>query len=291
MLRQLFITVGFASSLTFAQDLIAPDATFVQLDTGMKLVEGPLWLPDGRLIASEIRGNVVHAYDAEGNQLEPFLQPSGNANGHALDLEGRVIQAEHDRRVTRIEADGSVTVLAESYEGKRLNSPNDVAVKSDGTIYFTDPPFGLGKNKGDLGFQGIYRLNPETSELTLLNQDFEQPNGLAFSPDESILYVTDTKSKALLAFPVGADGTLGEGQTIGKGADGLRVDASGNIWVTSGAEDVYIYAPDGTLLETLRLPEPTTNLTFGGESGQTLFVTTIYSIFKIETLTTEAPRP
>jgi gluconolactonase len=291
MLRQCLIVVGLIGSLTFAQDLLAPDATFVQLDTGMKLVEGPLWLPDGRLIASEIRANTVHAYDAQGNQLEPFLQPSGNANGHALDLEGRVIQAEHDRRVTRIEADGSVTVLAESYEGKRLNSPNDVAVKSDGTIYFTDPAFGLGKNKGDLGFQGIYRLNPETSELVLLNQEFEQPNGIAFSPDESILYVTDSKTKALLAFPVNADGTLGESQVIGKGADGLRVDANGNIWVTSGAEDVYVYAPDGTLLETLRLPEPTTNLTFGGESGQTLFVTTIYSIFKIETLTTEASRP
>jgi gluconolactonase len=259
--------------------LISPDSKIETVVTGNNLFEGPLWLPNGRWIVSEITANTVWQFDASGNKTV-FLQPSNNANGHALDAGGNIIQAEHgSASLVQIALDGKRAVLADRFEGKRFNSPNDMAVKRDGTIWFSDPTFGLGDRKSELGFTGVFKFDPKTGAVTLLNRTLDKPNGIAFSLDEQTVYIS--ASGRVTAFPISADGTLGEGKDFGAGNDGLKVDAFGNVWSTGG-NSVEIYTPAGQLLGSIPTPEATTNLAFGGPSGKTVYITTFKGVYRIE---------
>ena len=264
-----------------------------KISTGFTFTEGPVWSKEeGCLFFSDIPENKIWRWtEDEGKEI--YREPSGKSNGLTLDEEGRLLACEHaNRRVSRTEEDGSVTSLVETYEGKRLNSPNDLVVASDGTIYFTDPPYGLeGQDGGyrdkELPFQGLYRLESEEGELTLLAKDFEKPNGLAFSPDESLLYVDDTDRGHVRKFPVNEDGTLGKGdlfvQLKGKregNVDGMKVDEEGNVYVT-GPGGIWVFAPDGKGLGRIEVPEVAANLAWG-EEGKTLFITASTSLYRIK---------
>ncbi len=184
-----------------------------RIATGFKFTEGPLWHPDGYLLFSDITGNTIYKWTPDG-MIEPFRSPSGYSNGLTFDKQGRLIVCEHsNRRITRTDLDGTVVVLADKYDGKRLNSPNDAVVSSDGSIYFTDPPYGLTAQHGvpgtqELSFQGVYRILPDGKTFELLMNNIHRPNGLAFSPDEKVMYIADTERSTVYAFDVQPDGTL-----------------------------------------------------------------------------------
>jgi gluconolactonase len=258
--------------------------------------EGPVWFADHEcLLWSDIPSNRIMRLAADGS-VSVFRADSNHTNGNTRDRQGRLISCEHSsRRVTRTEVDGTITVLADSFEGKPLNSPNDVAVRSDGTIWFTDPDYGIRlhipdgakKQSGDF----VFRLDPESGALTAVAKDFDKPNGLAFSPDERVLYVADSaitdgpgKNSHIRRFDVRDDGTLRGGEvfatTIGV-PDGMRVDVEGNVWASAGAK-VDVYAPDGTLLgQIVDFPAPVTNLAFGGRDHDRIFVTAGGSLFAV----------
>jgi len=265
-------------------------ASVTQLATGYKFTEGPVWRADGTLLFSDIPANRI--YTGTG---EVFREPSGNSNGLTLDREGRLIAAEHsNRRVSRTEEDGAITVLADNFEGKKFNSPNDVIVRSDGMIFFTDPPYGLegGMQNSELGFVGLYALDPETKKVTLLSKDFKKPNGLCLSPDEKTLYVADTEGDHvpsdvtgdIMAFARNEEGTYGGGTLFCQlpYPDGIKSDVQGNIWATC-TDGVNVYSPDGTLLETVLVPEGPANCTFGGPDGKTLYITARTSVYTAKT--------
>jgi gluconolactonase len=266
------------------RSLVAPGAKVKQFASGLQFAEGPLWLPDGRLIVSEVVGNAVLVFDAAGHKSD-FRRPSNVANGHALDSDGSVVEAEMgggtgQGMITRIAADGSVTVLADSFQGKRFNAPNDLIVKRDGTIWFTDPNFNA--SAAEIGFTGVYRLDPESKVVTLLTKTLTAPNGIAFSPDEKTLYVSDTTNSTIYSFPVAADSTLGPGKKFGVGCDGIGVDERGNVWATTCGPSLTITDPAGTQIRTVGVGGGTSNLAWGGADGRTLFVTTeggdVYSL-------------
>ncbi|MGH8727123.1 MAG: SMP-30/gluconolactonase/LRE family protein [Burkholderiales bacterium] len=289
--------------------LLSRDAKVEKIADGFTWVEGPVWNKrEGYLLLSDIPNNSVYKW-RRGKGVSVFMHPSGytgsapfegrepGANGLTFDREGRLILAEHgDRRLARLEPDGSKTTLASHYEGKRLNSPNDVVFKSNGDLYFTDPPFGLPKAFDDpakeLPHQGVYRLKPD-GEIALLIDDLKAPNGIAFSPDENTLYVTDVAAGRWLAYPVDDDGTLGAGKVFadanpfrknGKGgADGLKVDARGNLFAT-GPGGLYVFAPDATLLGRIDFGVPAGNVAWG-EDGSVLYITANTGVYRIETRT------
>jgi gluconolactonase len=265
---------------------------------GPHWLEGPLWdRQRGHLLFSDVKANAIWSWQRDGG-VQLYMQPSGytgdqpfagqepGSNGLAFDSQGRLLICEHgDRRVRRLEADGSKTVLADHYQGRRLNSPNDLVCRSNGDIYFTDPPFGLPRQFDDpgreLSFSGVYRLSA-SGELTLLLDELKAPNGIGFSPDEKTLYLADGNQdrSAWLAYPLMEDSTLGRGRVLLDvtgasgfgGPDGLEVDHLGNIFGT-GREAVFVIAADGTHLGTIRTGAITTNVGWG-EDGSTLFVTT-----------------
>ncbi len=270
-----------------------------KLYTGARWVEGPVYFADGDFVLfSDIPNNRILRW-IEGLGTTVYRQPSNNSNGNTRDREGRLITCEHgSRRVTRTEYDGTVTVLADRYQGKRLNSPNDVVVKSDGTIWFTDPPYGIltdyegQKEESELGTNYVFRFDPKSGDLAVVSDDFDRPNGLAFSPDESLLYVSDTGrsdspegpphiralevkgGKELEASRIFAD--MSEGSS-----DGFRLDTGGNIW-TSAGKGVNCYNAQGDLLLRIHVPERVSNLVFGGPKRNRLFITahrSLYSIF------------
>ena len=219
-----------------------------------------------------------------------FLKPSGHSNGLSLDRQGRLLLCEHDRRLTRLEDDGSKTVLADQYEGKRLNSPNDLAVKSDGSIYFTDPPYGLpDRTEGkELDYCGVYKLTD--NELTLLDDNIPLPNGLAFSPDEKTLYVADSGSARVYAYDV--TGGLENkrvfaelGAVDGTGAaDGMKVDVDGNVFCT-GPGGIHVMNPEGIMIGIIVCPEIPANIAWGGDDYRTLFITARTGLYSMKVLT------
>jgi gluconolactonase len=285
-------------------DLVARDATVERVATGLSFVEGPIWDRDALLFSDIPNHRIVRWRELpEGPEVTTFA--TGPSNGLALDLDGSILVAEDaGRRVSRIATDGSRTVLAEHYQGKRLNSPNDIVVKSDGSIYFTDPPFGFSPTPTtsasprrdpdwwakmipgkELTMNGVYRLTPD-GRLTLLAENFATPNGLAFSPDEKKLYVDDSVRRQLRVFEVMADGTVSNGRVLVDMSspdagvpDGMKVDAAGNIFVT-GPGGIWVCRPNGEVLGRLRFPELPTNLAWG-EDGQTLFVTARTSVYRV----------
>ncbi len=263
---------------------LSPGARIEKLADRMQFTEGPVWNPanGGFLIFSDINGNRLHQWDFD-QGLSVFRDPSQRANGNTLDLEGRLITCEHlTRRVTRTEPDGSIVPILETHDGNRFNSPNDVVVKSDGTIWFTDPTWGLSGRK-EIDGQYVYCHDPVSGETTRVADGFQQPNGLCFSPDESILYVAESAGPLnVRAFDVQADGTLANDRIFVDPAgtpDGMRVDSEGRLYVT--AEDVFVYAPDGTQVARIDVPEVPANLCFGGPNNDMMFVTARTSLYGI----------
>jgi gluconolactonase len=270
--------------------IVPEEAILEQIASGFGFTEGPVWCGD-YLLFSDIPQNRIIRWCrlSEGPEVTTFRSPSGNSNGLTLDRSRRLIACEHStRRVTRTEIDGSVTVLAERYQGKRLNSPNDVVVRSDGSIYFTDPPYGLANMNEwkELPFNGVYRLAPD-GELVLLVDDFDRPNGLAFSPDGSILYVNDTARRHIRAFDVKPDGSISNGRVLieMEGAepgapDGMKVDSQGNIYCT-GPGGFWIIAPGGKSLGRIMPPELPANLAWGDADWKSLYLTARPSVYRL----------
>lgn len=268
-------------------DIVPRDARIEKLAGDFRFTEGPVWNRSGFLLFSDIPANTIYKWHPSGT-VTTFRTPSGNSNGLTYDRQRRLIACEHsNRRVTRTEKDGTVTVLADRYNGKRLNSPNDVVVKSDGSIYFTDPPYGISPDQQEQEVNGVYRLSPK-GELTLLVSDFDRPNGLAFSPDEKRLYIADSSNRShIRVFDLKPDGTLENGRvfaTLKTGEegvpDGMKVDTKGNLYST-GPAGVWIFSPDGTHLGTIRFPEVPANCAFGGRDGRWLFVTARTGLYRI----------
>ena len=289
--------------------LALPYVQVEKLYTGCRWAEGPAWFAAGRyLVWSDIPNDRMLRWDETDGSVSVFRQPSLNSNGNTVDREGRLVSCEHRSHcVSRTEFDGSRSVLADRYEGKRFNSPNDVVVKSDGSIWFTDPSYGIDSDyegdaaPGEIGSRNVYRIDPESGRVNVVASDFEQPNGLAFSPDESLLYIADSGlthrvegPRHLRRFTVSADG-----QTIAGGEvfavcpvnvyDGFRVDAQGNLWLSAG-DGVHCHASDGSLLGKIRIPEPVANLCFGGPKLNRLFVCASTSLYSVFLNTRAAPR-
>lgn len=297
--------------------ILAPEAVVERLADGLQWVEGPVWnRADGSLLFSDIPANVIYRWTpADG--LSVFLTPSGyfgadrfagrepGSNGLAIDRAGRLVICEHgNRRVSLLDTDGRRRTLVERYRGKRLNSPNDVAIATNGDLYFTDPPFGLPQAFADpareLGFSGVYRLS-SAGELTLLTDELAAPNGIALSPDESVLYLSDVDPahSAWLAYPLGGDGSLGAGRVLfdatsisgsGRGApDGIEVDYRGYVY-GAGPGGVFIFDPEGQLLGLIRTGVSTANLAWG-EDGTVLYIAANTAIYRVPTLTHGAHFP
>ena len=279
-----------------------------KLAGGCLWVEGPVWFAEGEyLLWSDIPNNRILQW-AEGMGVRVFRRPSNNSNGNTRDREGRLVTCEHGaRRVTRTEHDGSITVLADRYQGKRLNSPNDVVVKSDGSIWFTDPPYGIlsdyegHKAKSQIGANNVYRIDPKSAAVTIVADDFDKPNGIAFSPDESVLYVADTGASHdpdgphhIRAFDVVGGKRLTNGRVfaeINPGlADGFRLDTDGNVW-TSAGDGVHCYSRGGDLLGKVLVPEVVANVCFGGPKRNRLFITATTSLYTVYLAQTGVQRP
>ncbi len=274
-------------------DIIAPDTDFVRHLTGFKFTEGPIWHPsEQHLRFSDITGNSIYQWSAAAG-LQDIRPNSHMANGNTYDRTGRMLTCHHaSSAVTRTEPDSSVTVLAAHYAGKQLNSPNDIVVKRDGMIYFTDPPAGRMAFVGipreqELPFAGVFRIHPETREITLLTDDFVFPNGLCFSLDERQLYINDTRRFHIRVFDVLADGTLANGrvfaETTGEGAgvpDGMKFDSAGHLFcVAQGG--VHVFLPDGSCLGRVLIPEQATNFVWGDADLKTLYVTATTSVYRL----------
>ena len=259
-----------------------------EVASGFQFTEGPVWHPDGYFLFSDILGDTIHRWQPAG-EAETWRTPSNESNGLTFDRRGRLIACEHaTRRVTRTESDGTITELATHHGDKRLNSPNDVVVRSDGSIYFTDPPYGIPPEDGELSFNGVFRISPDGA-LDLLVDDFNRPNGLAFSPDESTLYIDDTIERTIRAFDVAADGSFSNGRIVADlasdmdgGPDGMKVDMEGNIYCT-GPSALWVYQPDGELVGTVAGPHQPANVAFGGADRRMLLVTATTSLFTLRT--------
>jgi gluconolactonase len=282
-------------------ELVAEDAELEQLGTGFTFTEGPLWHTDGYLLFSDMPGDVRRRWDESGGVTE-VARPSNKGNGMTWDLEGRLVVCEHvTSSLVRMDPDGTGSgreVLASHYDGRELNSPNDVVVKSDGTIYFTDPTYGRMPGFGiereqDLDFQGVYRIPPGGGDLELAVDDFVQPNGLCFSPDESLLYVNDTDRAHIRVFDVQADGSLSGGEVLADGigtgelesgelVDGMKLDERGNVWVT-GPEGVWVFSPQGEHLGVVEVPENVGNVNWGGPAWNWLFIAASASMYRVNT--------
>jgi gluconolactonase len=279
-------------------DYLLGNCQVERLYQGTLWAEGPVYFCDGDfLLWSDIPNNRMMKWTA-GAGVTVFRQPSNYSNGHTRDRQGRLVSCEHGtRRVTRTEWDGTVTVLAETYQGKRLNSPNDVVVKSDGSVWFSDPPYGIlsdyegARTAGELDGCYLFRLDPESGELAIAADDFHKPNGLAFSADEGVLYVADTGHSHdpdgphhIRAFDVDQAGHLSNGRVFAVCEtglfDGFRIDEDGNLW-TSAGDGVDCYGPEGTLLGRIKIPEKVSNLTFGGPKKNRLFITATTSLYAL----------
>lgn len=268
-------------------EILAPNAEVEKVAEGFEFTEEPVWHPDDFLLFSDISANTIYKWQP-GQETEIFRQPSGNANGNTLDHSGRLVTAEHgNRRISLTEKDGEIVTLASRYQGKRLNSPNDLVVKSDGSIYFTDPPYGIKSEQEELGFYGVYRLAPDRT-ITLLVDDFVRPNGIVFSPDETKLYINDSEKGHIRVFDVKPDGRLENGKLFAElkppseegAADRMKVDIKGNVDST-GPGGVWIFSPNGELLGIIKTPEAPANLAWGDRDHKTLYITANTSLYRI----------
>jgi gluconolactonase len=275
-------------------------AAVERLWTGARWTEGPVYFGDARcLLFSDIPNNRMLRWDETDGSVSVFRADSHNSNGNTRDLEGRLLTCEHDtRRVTRTEYDGAITVLADSYNGKPLNAPNDVIVHRDGSIWFTDPGYGIlwdyeGHKATPELPNAVYRLDPATGKLTVMTTDMDRPNGLCFSPDLTKLYVADSGApRDIRVFDIVSKGTLMHNRKFADMkpglADGIRADIDGNIWASAGwggagFDGVHVFAPDGALIGRIELPEVCSNVTFGGPKKNRLFMTGSMSLYALYT--------
>jgi gluconolactonase len=275
------------------RSMVGSDVEIERLASGFDFIEGPIWHPRAQhLIFSDMPGNHMRRWSAR-DGITTFRKPSNMANGNAYDRAGRIVTCEHaTSRVTRTGLDGRIEVLATHWQGQELNSPNDVVVRSDGAIYFTDPTFGRMEYYGlprepELSFRGVYRLEPDTRKLALLADDFGQPNGLCFSLDEKRLFVNDTERAHIRVFDVNADGTLANSRIwaapegAGEGAaDGMKVDSAGHLFCT-GPGGIHVFAPDATSLGVIQMPEGVANFTWGDADLRSLFVCASTSLYRV----------
>lgn len=273
----------FATAVSPAMAIDFASLVTEKIPGNFQFTEGPVWIPArNELIFSDIPANRLVRW--KDGKLDVWREPSGNANGNTLDRQGRLITCEHsNRRVSRTEAGGTVVTLADRYEGKRLNSPNDVVCKSDGSIYFTDPPYGVKPELRELDFQGVYRIAPDGKTFTLLVKDFTKPNGLAFSPNEKVLYIADTEQNHVRAFDVAPDGTLTNGRVFCKveRPDGMRVDCEGNLYATA-MDGVDVFDAKGNKLGVIKVPERPANLAFGEADLKTLYITARTGLYRVK---------
>ena len=287
--------------------LINGTARLERLCSDCRWAEGPAWFGAGRYVVwSDIPNNRMMRYDEATGHVGVFRHPAGNSNGNTVDRQGRLVSCEHGgRRISRTEHDGRVVAVADRWNGRRFNSPNDVVVKSDGSIWFTDPTYGIDsdyegdKAESEIGASNVYRVDPATGAVDAVVTDMIQPNGIAFSPDETKLYVVDTGRthgrqypKHMRVFDVGEDCRISGGEVFAECTqglfDGFRVDADGRIW-TSAADGIHCYDPDGTLIGKILVPETVSNCVFGGPKLNRLFITATTSLYAVYLLVNGHP--
>ncbi|MDX6511686.1 MAG: gluconolactonase [Gaiellaceae bacterium] len=281
-------------------ELIDENAEVEKLGTGFTFTEGPIWNPAGFLLFSDMPGDVRRRWD-EQDGVREVANPSNKGNGMTLEDDGRLLVCEHvTSSLVRMDPDGTGSgreVLASHYDGKELNSPNDVIVKSEGSIYFSDPTYGRMPGFGiereqDLDFQGVYRIPAGGGDLELVVDDFAQPNGLCFSPDESLLYINDTVHAHIRVFDAAADGSISNSRVLADGigtgdlstgelVDGMKCDERGNIWVT-GPKGVWVFSPEGEHLGTVEVPENVGNINWGGPNWDWLFLPSSTSLYRVQ---------
>ena len=290
------LIVLFAACTVVADDdrqLVANGAKVEKLASGMKFTEGPVWLPsEKKLVFSDIPNSKLMQW-SEADGLSVY-RDSEQANGNILDLQGRIISCQHKaRNVIRIEADGSTTLLADRFDGKRFNSPNDVAIRSDGTLWFTDPPWGL-TGSHEIPGHWVYKLEPKTGRVEVVHKYLAMPNGIVFSPDESRIYIADTGGHkrhpdpdfhklpaSIQCYEIDNEGNLGKKLfQIASGSDGMAVDAQGNLYATHGGK-VHLYDADGNKRQQIDVPEGPANVCFGGDDHKTLFITARTSLYSV----------
>ncbi|MCC7046561.1 MAG: SMP-30/gluconolactonase/LRE family protein [Alphaproteobacteria bacterium] len=272
---------------------VKTSARVEKLYEGCRWAEGPAYLPAHRsLVWSDIPNDRMLRWDETTGTVGVFRQPAGYSNGNTVDRQGRLVSCEHgNRRVTRTEHDGSITVVADRYQGKRLNSPNDVVVKSDGSVWFTDPAYGIDsdyeghKADSEIGGCHVYRVDPSSGAVSIAAGDFDRPNGLAFSPDERKLYIADSGApRHMRVFDVADGGRLAGGRVFAECTagifDGFRFDADSRMW-TSAADGIHCYHPDGTLIGKVRVPERVANVCFGGAKRNRLFICATASVYAV----------
>jgi gluconolactonase len=260
-------------------------ATVELVASGFRFTEGPLWYK-GALLFSDIPANSVYRWSPEAD-TSVFLQPSGRANGLAVGPEGRLLLAQHEGQVGRRADDGTVTPLVRTYGGKRLNSPNDLTVATDGTVYFTDPPYGVDEDTRRLDFSGVYRLSPD-GNLSLLTKRLARPNGIGLSPNDSTLYVSDSRDTRVWAYDVTASGDIEKRRPFATPrdanadgtTDGMAVDSEGNLY-TTGPGGVWVYTPNGEQLARIAVPKAPTNVAFGGPDRKTLYITARPHVYRV----------
>lgn len=279
--------------------LFIGSARLEKLAEGCRWAEGPAYFPAGRyLVWSDVPNDRMMRFDETSNSVSIFRNPSGFSNGNTVDRQGRLVTCEHgNRRVTRTEHDGTITVIASHHDGRRFNSPNDVVVKSDGSIWFTDPAYGIDsdyeghKAESEIGACHVYRVDPHSGAVTVVADDFVRPNGLAFSPDEKKIYIADTGAthvadgpRHIRTFNIGESGRLTGGDvfaTCTSGLfDGFRLDEAGRIW-TSAGDGVHCYESDGTLIGKILVPEAVANVVFGGVKRNRLYICATTSLYSI----------
>ncbi|MEV8532367.1 SMP-30/gluconolactonase/LRE family protein [Streptomyces sp. NPDC051211] len=282
------------------------DMRLERLHDDCRWAEGPLYLPAWRqLVWSDIPNDRMLRWDEHTGTVGLFRSPAGHPNGNTLDRQGRLITCEQGgRRVSRTEPDGTVTALATHYGNKRLNSPNDAVVRSDGSVWFSDPDFGITSDyegrraESEIGACNVYRADPLTGEVRLVADGFGGPNGLVFSPDERQLYVSDTRAGHIRVFEVRENGTLSDGKVFTEVAadrerarfDNIRFDDQGRLWAAAMEDGVHCYAPDGDLIGRIRVPEPVSNIAFGGPRNNRLFITASTSLYSLVMSVTGLPR-
>lgn len=270
--------------------LILYDAKAEKIAGDFQFLEGPVWHKDGYLLFSDTHKEAIFKWDPADGKVSVYREVPGNSNGLTFDNQGRLITVEYGKhRLTRELKDGRIATIVSEYQGKRLNTTNDVVVKSDGSIYFTDPPYGVDPKDRELDYQGVYRLSPY-GKLTLLIDDFKCPNGLAFSPDEKVLYIADSSERMhIRAFDVKPDGTLANGRLFADmkvkapgASDGMKVDTEGNVWST-GPGGVWVFDKTGKHLGTIVAPEVPANCAWGDADGKTLYMTAKTGLYRIRT--------
>lgn len=255
--------------------------------SGFQFTEGPLWHPEGYLLFSDIPANIIYKWTPGNPESEVFIEPSGNSNGIKSLPDGTIVIAQHAGRISTVNEDMELMPIAEEYDGMRLNSPNDIAVRSDGLVYFTDPDFGVSDEAKELDYQGVYRINSD-STLTVVYDEFSLPNGIVFSPDENHLYVNDSATGNIRRFDVMENGDLGDSilfANIGEmtsmgGADGMTVDGEGRLY-TTGPNGFIVFDADGEQLHQLQFDQQITNLAWGGADGNDLFITSRDVVYRL----------